>query len=136
MWVIPEGVRVEIVNGVTFLACNNTWVALHPINTTELKVNEDLTSSLTLGKEADQWNGHRVLSAKGLGGAFCGVAVEVGEAPEFADLATSHKAVTQRTRVQTQMIAHGDVEFTGVSGKRVRLRFALRPIETGVWRDG
>jgi hypothetical protein len=75
--VLPEGVGAETVNGVTFLVCNKTWIALHPINTTELKVDGELTKSLSAGENDAHWTGHRVLSAKGAGGNFCGVAVEV-----------------------------------------------------------
>ncbi len=136
VWVLPEGVGARTVDGVTFLACGKTWVALHPINTTELKVDDVLTKSLAAGKSDAHWKEHLVLSAKGMGGKFCGVAVEVGEAPEFADFAAFKKVVAENAKVRAEKIAGGQAEFIGASGKRVSLRFATKPAETGVWRDG
>jgi hypothetical protein len=62
--------------------------------------------------------------------------VEVGEAPEFADLGAFKKAVLARAKVRTEKLAEGEAEFTGAGGKRVTLRFAARPSETAVGRDG
>ncbi|MFO0916236.1 MAG: hypothetical protein U0795_24975 [Pirellulales bacterium] len=136
VWVIPEGVEVETDNGVTFLKCDATWIALHPINADELRVNDALTTSLTAGQDGAPWTGHRVLSAKGKGGNFCGVAVEVGESPEFADFAAFKNAVLVGAQVRAEQIDRGDVEYVGASGKRVRILFGGKPIETSVWRDG
>lgn len=136
VWVLPEEIAVESDNGVTFFASDKTWVALHPINTTELKTDDALTKNLTADNKDVQWKGHRVVSTKGNGGQFCGVAVEVGEAPEFADFAAFKKAVGAKAKVRAENIANGEAEFVGANGKQVRLRFAAKPIETGVWRAG
>jgi len=136
VWVLPEGIATETVGGVTFLACDKTWVALHPINATELKPDEGLTMALMDGKGDAQWKGHRVLSAKGKGGKFCGLAIEVGEAPEFADLTAFKRAVAARAKIGAEKITDGEAEFTGANGKRVSVQFAEKTNETGVWRDG
>jgi len=136
VWVVPEGVGVEADGGITFLKCDRSWVALHPVNAGNPKVDDDLTAALTAGKDGAQWSGHRVLSAKGNGGNYCGVAVEIGEAPEFADFAAFKKASLAKAKVIATRIADGEAEFAGANGKRVALRFAAKPVETGVWRDG
>lgn len=101
-----------------------------------MKLDGELTKTLTAGKGDTQWKGHNVLSAKGNGGKFCGVAVEIGEAPEFADFPAFKKASVARAKLKAEKIAGGEAEFTGAIGKRVGLRFAAKPLETGVWRDG
>jgi hypothetical protein len=136
VWVVPGGVEIETENEVTFLKCDQTWVALHPLNTTGPKLDAELTKSLSAGKDDAQWRDHRVVTARGTGGAFCGVAVEVGEAPEFADFAAFKKAVAAKARVDAEKIADGEVQFTGANGKQVGIRFAANPLETVVWRDG
>lgn len=136
VWLVPDGVEVETHQGVTFLKLEKTWIALHPIHTGPMSVDDKLTESLFTGKDGATWRGHRVLSARGNGGRFCGVAVEVGEAPKFADYAAFKKAVTAKSKVRAEQIADGEAEFGGANGKRLRVRFADRPIETGVWRDG
>ena len=138
VWVLPEDVEVETTEGVTFLQCESTWVALHPIQTTPPMLDSERTRALTTtdkGKSDPLWTGHRVLSAQGKGGNFCGVAVEVGEPPDFADFADFKRATRDHARLDTRRIAEGEVEFLGANGRRVRLRFADQPGQTTVWRD-
>ncbi|MDA1138630.1 MAG: hypothetical protein O3B01_08610 [Planctomycetota bacterium] len=136
VWVLPEGVGAETEGGVTFLTCGKTWVALHPINAGAPNLNDELTKTLTAGKGDGRWAGHRVLLAKGSGGKFCGVAVEVGEAPEFADFAAFKKASLAKAKVTAAELDAGEAEFTGAVGKRVGIRFASARLDTVVRRDG
>ncbi len=136
MWVLPNTVTTEIDHGVMFLTCDKTWIALHPIHTGVPMINEELTKALTGGKEGTQWAGHRVLSTTGAGGKFCGVAVEVGEAPEYADFTAFKQASLAKAQVNADNLAAGEAEFTGASGKRVRVLFGAQPLDTRVWRDG
>jgi hypothetical protein len=136
VWVVPAHVGVETADGVTFLTCDKTWIALRSLNTTELKVNDELTKALTASKNSARWKGHQVLSARGLGGRYCGVAIEVGEAPDFPDVAAFKTAVRAKARVERGRLADGEVAYTGACGRQIRLRFADKPTETGVWRDG
>jgi len=136
VWVVPPSVELETTDRIIFLKCDKTWVALHPINTTALKVRNELTKSLTTSKKGDEWKGYRVLSANGQGGKYCGVALEVGEAPDFPDFAAFKKAVRAKAKVQSERLADGEAEYTGACGRRIRLRFGDKPAETCVWRDG
>lgn len=132
-WVIPDGVGVETVGGVTFVKCDATTVALTPINSGEVAVDEALTKALSADPKDSAWKGHKVLSAKGSGGKVCGVAVEVGEAPAHKTSADFKKAVLAKAKVAFD----GDeAEYTGANGKSVKVKFADKPAETGVWRDG
>ncbi len=135
-WVVPENVKVLAENGITFLVCAKTWVALHPIHTSDFRLDDELTKSLVSDPKNPRWLGHQVVSAKGKGGKFCGVAVETGEAPDFPDFESFKKAVLTRSKVLAEKIAHGEAEFTGAQGKQVAVQFAVQPAETKVWRDG
>ncbi len=136
VWVLPDTVVTETVSGVTFLSCAKTWIALHPINIGAPKADDELTKLLTGGKDGVQWAGHQVLSATGAGGKFCGVAVEVGEPPQYADFAAFKKASLANAKVNTNNLAAGEAEFTSADGKQVRVSFATKPLDTGVWLDG
>ena len=136
VWAIPGGVDVETDRGVMYLKCEKTWLAMHPINTEEIKLDQELTKSLDEGKNDAQWRGHRVLSTKGTGGKFCGLAIEVGEAPEFATFAAFKQAVIADSKLQPEKINDGEAEFIGAGGKHVSIRFAARQLDTTVWRDG
>lgn len=133
VWVIPPGVGVETEGGVTFLKCGETLVALTPINTSELVIAQELTDRLTADEKGTDWKGHKVLAAKGSGGKFCGVAVEVGEAPEYKTYTEFKKAVLAKARV---VLKDGEAKYAAANGKTVKLKFADTAAETGVWRDG
>ncbi len=135
VWVLPESVAVERENGITFLRGEKTSLALHPIHTSDWRIDEEQTKALTSGKEGDPWKGHHVLSAKGKGGAFCGVALEVGESPEFDDFDSFKRSVIARAKVHADKVADGEAAYTASSGKHLRMRFGKKPLETNVWRD-
>ncbi|MGB4727300.1 MAG: hypothetical protein WBH86_07840 [Thermogutta sp.] len=135
-WVVPDSVRLETEDGMTFLAGDQSWIAMRPIKSTPPKVDDELTKILTMNGRSAQWDGHKVLSARGLGGDFCGIAVEVGESPDFKDFAQFKSAVSSRSQVIADRLSGGEVEFIGATGRRVRIRFGNKPTETRVWRDG
>jgi hypothetical protein len=135
VWVVPESVGVETDKGVTFLKCEGTWVALFPINTGEVKVDDELTKALTGDAKDKTWAGHKVLTAKGSGGKFCGVAVEVGEAGEHKDFAAFKAAVAAKAKV-TAKAEFSSAEMTGTSGRKVSLTFEEKVEKTQVERDG
>lgn len=133
VWVIPQGVGVETDGGVTFLRCEATMIALTPINTNEVVVSDELTRSLAGDAKETSWKGHKVLSAKGSGGKFCGVAVEVGEAPDYKTYADFKKAVLAKSKA---VLNDDEARYAGANGRSVKLKFADKPVDTGVWRDG
>ncbi len=133
VWVIPQGVGVETDGGVTCLRCEATMIALTPINTSEVVVSDELNRSLAGDAKETAWKGHKVLSAKGSGGKFCGVAVEVGEAPDYKTYADFKKAVLAKSKV---VLNNDEARYAGANGRSVKLMFADKPVDTGVWRDG
>jgi hypothetical protein len=135
-WVIPPGVEVQTHQGITFLVAEKTWIALHPLNTGEITRNPELTDALTTGKGAEPWKGSTVVSARGKGGAYCGVAIEVSEAPEFENFAAFRDAALAKSRVKADKLKDAEAEFTSASGRSIRLQFARTPKESRVVRDG
>ncbi|VTS02536.1 hypothetical protein [Tuwongella immobilis] len=122
-WVFPDSIRVQVRDGITFLAGEKTWVALTPIHTSLLVVNPQEMAMLSDPKEKDkQWAGHHVLSAKGKGGPFCGVAVEVGESPDFVDFAAFQKAVLERSKLKWDRLEAGEVTWSSAKGTTITFR--------------
>jgi hypothetical protein len=137
VWTIPDEVSVEVADGVTFLRADRSWVALRPLNATAPALDEALTRQLLTPSKGDSpWRGHYVLSSRGAGGDYCGVAVEVGEAPEHKDYAAFKETVLSRASADTSRIREGVASYTGSAGQTVKLRFAATVTDSEVWRDG
>ena len=137
VWTLPDHVGVEEAGGVTFLRAEKTWVALRPVNASAVAPDEALTTQLTRPANGEGgWGGHRVLSSRGAGGTYCGVAVEVGEAPDFADYAAFKKAVLAKSRLDAAAVADGVAEYAGAGGAAVKVKFGAKAADTRVWRDG
>jgi hypothetical protein len=134
LWVIPTSVAVQQVNGVTFLKCDRTWVAIRPIGASQLQVDTALTAQLA-GAKNSSFAGHRVLSCRGQADAYCGLAVEVGESE-------SHQSYEQfiesalRATLNTSELATGRVSYTTASGKSLGIQWHDDPLQLGIWRDG
>jgi hypothetical protein len=135
VWVLPPGVGVEADKGATFLKCEDTWVALTPINTGDITLDEKLTGELTADPKDTLWKGHKVLSGKGSGGGYCGVAVEVADSKDYPKFTDFKAAVLAKAKVILKD-EDAEVKYAGASGKAVKLKFGAKATETGVWRDG
>lgn len=134
LWVIPESVKVMEKGGVTFLECERTWVALRPLGASAFKRDADLTAKIVAG-EKPAFPGHQVLSARGSGGAFCGVAVEVGEKESHGTLEAFQAAVL-KAEVDLSKLAEGVVQYKAADGKWLGFHWNDDPLQLGVWRNG
>ncbi len=161
--VLPESVPVEVVDGVTFLRGDSTWMALHPINMSAFAVDEERTQNVKgftaqqrvrveevdpeTGKTTrvnrmqpvyrERWPEHRGLAAKGGGAAgFSGFAIEVGESPDYADYAAFKAGVLANAKLELDKLAGGEVGFVSSTGSTVRMAWADNPAGFKVWRDG
>ncbi|MDX1963420.1 MAG: hypothetical protein SFX18_09720 [Pirellulales bacterium] len=136
VWLFPDSIQVEAQGGVTFLRGEQTWIALRPIHLSQPAVDKKWTQQLLADeKEGASWAGHHIVAAKGQGGEYCGIAVEIGEAPDHADYAAFVRAVLATSRVDLSGLADGVVEYTGSQGQTVKLAFDAVVQETGVWRN-
>jgi hypothetical protein len=133
-WVIPESVKVSAKDGVTFLACERTWVAIRPLGASEFKRDEALTAKVA-GGEKPPFPGHQVLTATGNGTTYCGVAVEVGEQESHGSFAAFQEAVL-KAKVDQSKLAEGVVQYQAASGKSLGFHWDDNPLKLGVWRNG
>ncbi len=136
-WVLPAKVGVERVGGVTFLRCEKTWIALHPLNATIRGVDDELTEAIhfkTKGdKKTPRWPDHKVVAGKGSGGRFCGVAVEVGEGTPYEAF---KKAVLANSKLDVSAIDKGAAKLTSCDGRGLRVQYADTLAGFKVWRHG
>jgi hypothetical protein len=133
-WVIPEAVRVSVRSGITFLECERTWVAVRPLGTSELKLDEDAGRQIT-EKGNSTFHGHRVLSALGNGGGFCGLAIEVGEKESHGTFAKFQEAVG-KSEIDETKLGEGVVQYKSADGNWLGIHWNDNPLDLGVWRNG
>jgi hypothetical protein len=133
-WVVPESVKVSEKSGVTFLECERTWVALRPLGASAFQRDEVLTAKIGTG-EKPAFPGHQVLAARGSGGAFCGVAVEVGEKESHGSF-DAFQAAVLKAEVDRSKLTDGVVQYKAADGKWLGLHWNDDPLQLGVWRNG
>jgi hypothetical protein len=134
LWVIPESVKVLEKGGVTFLECERTWVALRPLGASAFKQDADLSAKIGTG-EKPPFPGHQVLSARGTGEAFSGVAVEVGEKESHGSFEIFQAGVL-KAEVDVSRLAEGVVQYKAADGKWLGFHWNDDPLQLGVWRNG
>jgi hypothetical protein len=128
VWLVPQRVEVVVEGGMTFLKGEKTWVAVHPIGLEgPISVDEELT-----GKVRQRMPGHRVLSGRGRGGRFCGLAVEAGERIGFDEF---KKRTLERASVDASGLERGRCRAVGTDGRSVELRFGEDAFKIEVLKD-
>ena len=133
LWVIPNDVKVSHEMGITFLECDRTWVAIHPVGASTIKNDPELTRQLKEHKKSS-FPGHKVISAKGNGGAFCGLAIEVGEA-ESHNTFVEFKKNAFSASVDIKDLDRGIVRFKADGGKHLGIHWNDNPLNLGIWRN-
>lgn len=133
VWVVPDSMKISHSDEVTFLKGDRAWVAVRPIQTTPLIENDELTHTIREGKR--RFPGHKVLSAVGRGGAFCGLAVETGEAESHGTFANFREAVLE-AEVDESRLTDGAVIYKSPSGRHLGIHWQDDPHNLGVWRNG
>jgi hypothetical protein len=134
LWVIPQTVKVSRERGVTFLECDRTWVAVRPLGGSELAEDAAMTEKVSTGKKT-RFPSHKVLKASGRGGAFCGIAVEVGEKESHSSFAEFRRKALA-AEVDTAKLAQGVVQYKAADGKWLGFHWQDDPFDLGVWRNG
>lgn len=133
-WVVPASVTVSEHGGVTFLACERTWVAIRPLGASPLRGDASLTAKIAAGGKP-RFPGHRVLVSRGGGGGFCGMAIEIGEKESHGTFEAFQAAVLKATPDQTKL-ADGVVRYRTAAGAALGLDWHDDPLQLGVWCDG
>jgi hypothetical protein len=134
LWVVPEDVGVSEKKGVTFLECDRTWVAVRVLGGAVLKIDREKTALLSAGKKK-KFPGHKVLSAEGKTGGFCGLAVEVGEKESHGNLEKFQEAVS-KAEVDVSGLEKGVARYKSADGKWLGIHWNDDPMDLGVWRNG
>ena len=134
LWVVPDDVQVTERQGVTFLECDRTWVAIRPLGATVLKRDDLLTKQLVEAKK-NRFPAHQVLSASGNSESFCGLAVELGEKESHGSFDKFVAAVVT-AGVDTSELGKGIARYKASDGKWLGIHWNDEPLNLGVWRNG
>jgi len=134
LWVAPAEVDVTSENGVTFLECDRTWIAIRPLGAQQVRIDKRLTQQLNSDKK-NRFPGYQVLSCQGEGGDYCGLAIEVGERESHGSLGRFKKAVLA-AEVDLTQLAQGVARYKSSDGKWLGIHWNNDPLNLGVWRNG
>ncbi|MEJ6580888.1 MAG: hypothetical protein QNL68_13975 [Akkermansiaceae bacterium] len=134
LWVVPGDVEVTVDQGVTFLKCDRTWVAVHPLGTSELKADPGLTGEMLEFKEK-RFPGHQVLSCRGDSKSFCGMAIQTGEKESHGSF-EKFKAAVLASELDLSELDQGIVRCKTPDGKHLGIHWSDDPLDLGVWRNG
>ncbi len=145
LFLAPKTATVSSEQGITFLACEKTWIALFPVNLEMKGVDRELTDRANFDVKTDKktrektrvprWPDVQILSARGKGGPACGFAIEIGEAETHGDLAAFKAAVLAKSKLDVSNLAKGEAELAGSNGGRVKVALTGEKYPK-VWRDG
>ena len=134
IWVIPDDVRVIEEQGVTFLECDRTWIAIRPLGASRLRPDAKLTKQLSDDKKS-RFPQHKVLSSTGNAESYCGLAIEVGEQPSHGSLDRFVQAVLAAD-VDVSELQNGIARYKSKDGKHLGIHWNDNPLNLGVWRNG
>jgi hypothetical protein len=133
-WVVPQEVRVSQSDGVTFLECDRTWVAIRPLGTSAFQWDDRLTEEIA-GDDKPPFPEHQVLASTGAGGSFCGLAIEVGERESSGSFSQFQQQVLA-AEVDTSKLGEGIVQYKAADGKWLGFHWNDNPHDLGVWCNG
>lgn len=129
-FMFPRSAEIRGEAGLGFFGLEKTWVAVWPIHI-DFPVPEPVGE-----KRAERYAAERHVANAMLGDGLAGFAMEVGEAPEFADYAAFRTAILSKARLNVAALADGKVELTGTDGRRLRLEYNRENDRPRVLRDG
>jgi len=162
-FVLPNHIGVEVVDGITFLNFDKTWMALQPINMKPFAEDAELTRHVQIEKkkvrkkvkekdpetgkertvrkhvevERPHWPDHKAIATKGNGGGdFSGFAIEIGEAPAFKSFEDFKKKVLASAKLDAAGWKDGVISYTSSTGETVKMEWADKLADYKVWRNG
>ena len=125
-WQIPPTAKHQIKDGIWFIELENTWIAVHPIQT-------DITKAASGQNE------------KGLPGLYhqlpinaplAGFALEAADDSQYKTMQAFQAAVAGRAKLDLSKLTDNSVRFTGASGKTLQLDYNPNAnLPTAVIRD-
>jgi|JI10StandDraft_1071094.scaffolds.fasta_scaffold145629_1 hypothetical protein len=134
---IPKDAQVEQRSGITFVTCSQVTLALWPLQCSPFNEDSEATAKIQKetkpdGKTVDVWPGSRILTAHRTGKGFYGFAIELSEGPRSAFI----EKATKIQLTQDELSVRGAVNFTGTTGKRMRLQWGNVAHAIHLWMDG
>lgn len=126
---LPKSARIATKNNITFIGYEKTWLALTPINMDVEGINETKTDKISKIYPQDQ-----IITATGTGNSYSGFALEIGEKETHGNFQQFQNAIITKSRLDTNQINNGVVEYQGVGGK-VKLQHQALDLPK-VWRNG
>ncbi len=136
LFITPKDAQRVDRHGITFLAYEKTWLAIHPVNLGKIAIDEEQTRKINY-----QWDKNKnafddskprhphlqILAAHGTGGNLCGFALEVGERETHGDFNAFVDAVASRAKLNLAAADDGTVAYTGSDGRTLQVTFGDLP---------
>lgn len=126
---LPAGVAPEIDGERWWIALERCWLCVHALN-----LAAPAGPVAQGGRKGGA--GDPLWIAKPQGEGFCGVAIEVGDAGAFADLAAFKAAVAAKGSCDRAALAEGRVQLVGSDGRRLAVTWNAENDLPRVERDG
>lgn len=134
---IPSDAKVERQQDITWIDCDKVTLAIWPLNCTSFEEDAKATAKIQFEEKPDgtktpRWINSRILTAKRIGPGAYGFALEIADSnrEEFKNAALKIKPTTEELAVR------GAVNFTGSSGKKMRLQWGNVAHAVHLWNDG
>lgn len=134
LWVVPPETKVRDEKGITFLEIGETWIAVRPLGANPLRRDDGLTKQVSEGEKA-RFPGHVVLSTRGNGKSYSGLAVEIGERKSHGSFDAFRKAVHAAV-VDTSKLDEGVATYRAMDGKHLGFHWNDNPHDLGNWQNG
>jgi hypothetical protein len=132
-FIVPADAAVTAQEGVTFVRCERTWLAIFPVNTTLAGIDPAAIKAYA-GKNGKADSTQAVIAGQALAAPYSGFALELGDEASHGAFEAFRDAVLAKAKLDTTGIATGKVVFTGASGASVGLQWDAG--DPPIWRDG
>jgi hypothetical protein len=126
-WLLPAAVRVSAEKDVTFVEGEKTWLAIRTFG---------LNAFTRDSKAKEGVSPVRYFSVKREDAGFYVMAVEVGEAGDYDNLAAFKRAVFEKTTFDFSAAAEGRVTLTGSLGHKLEMTYNRQSDLPLLTRDG
>jgi hypothetical protein len=137
-WQVPQTAKIEVRDGVTFLALENTWLAIRPINLGSMQTKSpvDVVDPKKKEETAKAYGGEQILAFETTGDTYAGFAMEVGEPQSHGSYDAFVRDVLAKGKLDVTKLKAGTATLTGVDGKTLSITHNDRNELPAVARDG
>lgn len=141
---VPKTARCKFDGQRWFVELEQTYLAFWPIGISSPRdwgpeadgEGSAAVSRSTQNLLAELYKDERFFKAEVTGQTYAGFALEVGEQPDYANLADFERAVRTSSQLDTKALVEGEVSLTGADGHKLTIRHNPRNDLPEVYRDG